>query len=154
MKPNAPENLTLELKQFVRAPRARVWAAWTNADLLAQWSCPEGMHVPEAEVDFREGGEWEVVMAANEDPTKRHVAFGSYREITEPERIIQTHQWRLPDGSTSPGTLVTITFHDEGDRTRITLTQTGFASADSRDGHAEGWESTLRNFAQLVEARQ
>lgn len=152
MKLNESAALTLELERVIRAPRERVWAAWTNRDLLHRWSCPEGMHIPEASVDFRVGGTWEIVMAVNEDPSERHVAFGTYLEIDPPERIVQEHQWRTADGGASPRTVVTVVFHDEGEQTRIVLTQEGFGSVGERDGHGEGWASTLDKLAALTEA--
>jgi glutathione S-transferase len=152
MKLNDPAALTLVLERVIRAPRERVWAAWTNGDLLHRWSCPEGMHIPEASVDFRVGGEWEVVMAVDEDPSQRHVAFGKYLEIHPPERIVQDHQWRTPDGGSSPRTVVTVVFHEEGGRTRLVLTQEGFESVGERDGHREGWASTLDRLVALAEA--
>lgn len=142
---------TLVLNRTIHAPRHRVWAAWTNADLLQRWSCPEGMHIPEATVDFRVGGAWEMVMVSDHDHADRHVAFGAYLEITPPERIVQEHQWRRPDGSASPRTVVTVAFEDDGDHTLLTLTQTGFASDASRDGHREGWASTFDRLAALAE---
>ena len=152
MNESAPEAPTLVLDRTIRAPRHRVWATWTNPDLLHRWSCPEGMHVPEATVDFQVGGAWEVVMVSDVDHEDRHVAFGTYLEITPPERIVQEHQRRRPDGGASPRTVVTVEFHEEGARTRLTLTQTGFASAASRDGHGEGWASTLDRLTVLAEA--
>jgi uncharacterized protein YndB with AHSA1/START domain len=145
---------TLVLERVVRAPRTRVWATWTNPDLLHRWSCPEGMHIPDAAVDFHVGGAWEVVMVADHDDSERHIAFGTYLEITPHERIVQEHQWRRPDGGASPRTVVTVEFHDEGDDTRLTLTQTGFDTAASRDGHREGWTSTLDRLASLAEVHQ
>jgi uncharacterized protein YndB with AHSA1/START domain len=152
MKLNDPAALTLVLERVIRAPRERVWAAWTNGDLLHRWSCPEGMHIPKASVDFRVGGGWEVVMAVDEDPSQRHVAFGTYLEIDPPERIVQDHQWRTPDGGSSPRTVVTVVFHEEGGRTRLVLTQEGFESVGERDGHREGWASTLDRLVALAEA--
>ena len=143
---------TLVIDRTIRAPRHRVWATWTDPDLLHRWSCPEGMHVPKASIDFQVGGAWEIVMVSDHDPGDRHVAFGTYLEITPPERIVQEHQWRRPDGGASPRTVVTVEFQDEGDHTRLTLTQTGFDSAASRDGHEGGWASTLDRLATLAEA--
>lgn len=51
-----------------------------------------------------------------------------------------------------PRTVVTVLFQEEGNHTRLTLTQTGFDSAASRDGHREGWSSTLDRLALLAEA--
>jgi uncharacterized protein YndB with AHSA1/START domain len=153
MRHDATQAPILVLDRIVRAPRQRVWATWTDPDLLHRWSCPEGMHIPHATVDFRVGGAWEIVMVADHDDAERHVAFGTYLEITPPELIVQEHQWRRSDGGASPRTVVTVEFHDEGEHTRITLTQTGFESAAVRDGHREGWTSTLDRLASLAEAR-
>jgi uncharacterized protein YndB with AHSA1/START domain len=148
MRRDAP---ILVLDRIVRAPRHRVWAIWTDPDLLHRWSCPEGMHIPKAAADFQVGGAWEIVMVADHDDSDRHVAFGTYLEITPPERIVQEHQWRRPDGGASPRTVVTVVFQEEGAATRLTLTQTGFDSASARDGHQEGWASTLDRLASLAE---
>ena len=152
MNPDAPpQPPVLVLDRIICAPRHRVWATWTDPDLLHRWSCPEGMHIPDAAVDFRVGGSWEIVMVFDHDPIDRHVAFGTYLEITPPERIVQEHQWRRPDGGASPRTVVTVLFQEEGEHTRLTLTQTGFDSAGARDGHGEGWASTLDRLAVLAE---
>jgi uncharacterized protein YndB with AHSA1/START domain len=68
-----------------------------------------------------------------------------------PERIVQEHQWRLPDGGASPRTVVTVLFQEQGKHTRLTLTQAGFDSVEARDGHGEGWGSTLDRLAVLAE---
>jgi uncharacterized protein YndB with AHSA1/START domain len=153
MKRDALEVPMLVLDRIIRAPRDRVWTTWTDPDLLHRWSCPEGMHIPEADVDFRVGGAWEIVMVADHDADERHVAFGTYLEITPPERIVQEHQWRRPDGGASPRTVVTVVFQEEGGDTRLTLTQTGFDTTAARDGHREGWTSTLDRLASLAETQ-
>jgi uncharacterized protein YndB with AHSA1/START domain len=35
------------------APRDLVFKAWSSAEHIKRWFCPEGCSVPEAEVDFR-----------------------------------------------------------------------------------------------------
>jgi uncharacterized protein YndB with AHSA1/START domain len=63
---------------------------------------------------------------------------GVYREIVENKRLVMTHAWE-EDGQPGRETLVTVRFEDLGRRTRVTLEQTGFASAGARDGHLAGW---------------
>lgn len=70
---------TLVIDRTIRAPRHRVWATWTDPDLLHHWSCPAGMHIPEAAVDWQAGGAWEIVMVSDHDAGDRHVAFGTSR---------------------------------------------------------------------------
>jgi uncharacterized protein YndB with AHSA1/START domain len=142
--------LRLRLERVIRTDRERAFAAWTRPELLREWSAPEGMTIEEGgELDLRVGGHWRVVMV--EPSGTRHEAFGTYREITPPERLVYTHAWRQGSGS-SPETTLTVEFLAVPGGTRVVLTQEGFASPQSRDGHVEGWSSSLdqleRQFAE------
>lgn len=140
----------LRLERLIRAPRERVWAAWTDPALMQQWSAPAGLHIPDGSIDLRVGGAWEVVMI-DDVSGERHVAYGTYLEIRPPERLVQEHLWRLADGTSSPKTIVTVELRAEGDHTRLVLTQEGFTSMGSRDGHTEGWASAIGNLVTLLE---
>jgi uncharacterized protein YndB with AHSA1/START domain len=133
--------LQLRLERVIRADRERVFAAWTRPEQLRAWSAPEGMTIEEGgELDLRVGGRWSVAML--EPDGTRHAAFGTYREITPPKRLVFTHAWQQERG-TSPETTLTIEFHEVPGGTRVVLIQEGFASPESRDGHSVGWSSTL-----------
>jgi uncharacterized protein YndB with AHSA1/START domain len=132
--------LELRLERLIRADRERVFAAWTNPEEMQKWSAPAGLSIPEGEMDVRVGGRWRVLML--EPNGTRHEAFGTYREVTPPERLVFTHAWVAGDGS-SPETTVTVEFHEEAGGTRVVLTQVGFADPGTRDGHEEGWASSL-----------
>jgi uncharacterized protein YndB with AHSA1/START domain len=140
MTPTTSAVLQLRLERVIRADRERAFAAWTRPELLREWSAPEGMTIEEGELDLRVGGRWRVVMT--EPNGKRHEAFGTYREVTPPERLVYTHAWRQGNGS-SPETTLVVEFHEVAGGTRVVLTQEGFASPESRDGHGEGWSSSL-----------
>lgn len=142
------EALTLTVERVIRADRERVFAAWTRPELLQKWSAPKGMTIESgSSLDLRVGGHWNVVML--EPNGTRHEAFGTYREVTPPERLVYTHAWRRDEGGSSPETLLTVEFHAEAGATRVVLTQTGFGSPQSRDGHSVGWNSALDNLEEL-----
>ena len=143
--------LQLRLERVIRADRERVFAAWTQPEQMRAWSAPEGMTIAEGgELDLRVGGRWSVVML--EPNGTRHAAFGTYREVTPPTRLVYTHAWREGSG-TSPETTVTLEFHEVPGGTRVVLTQEGFGTKESRDGHAKGWSSTLDNLEKFMARR-
>jgi uncharacterized protein YndB with AHSA1/START domain len=149
MKANA---LKVRLERVIAADRARVFEAWTDPDLMMKWYAPEGMSIPDVEVDLRVGGRWRVAMQEPEGGA-RHTVVGTYREITPPERLVTTWSWLPEDGAAqSMGpeeTMVTVEFHEDGDTTRVVLVHEGFATADGRDNHEKGWESCLNRLERI-----
>jgi uncharacterized protein YndB with AHSA1/START domain len=142
--------LVLNLERTIGAKRQRVWDAWTRPEQLRRWSSPEGLEVVDGELELKVGGRWRVTMQER-DGGRKYVAVGIYREVTPPERLVYTHSWETDDEPVE--TVVTVEFREEGDATRIVFMQEGFASAGSRDGHAEGWTSTIDRLARLLEDR-
>ena len=66
-------------------------------------------------MDVRTGGSWRFVIR---NPDGSETGFrGTYREVTPPERIVQTFEWEGMPGHVSVETAV---FEDLGDRTRVT----------------------------------
>jgi uncharacterized protein YndB with AHSA1/START domain len=124
------------------APRQLVFDAWTRAEHLQAWQgAPIGFTVTVSESDVRVGGGFRLCMRSADGVD--HWLKGVYREITPPERLVFSHAWQGSGGQWSPETLVTITFAAAGDQTVLTLHQTGFTSVGARDGHQQGWISTL-----------
>jgi uncharacterized protein YndB with AHSA1/START domain len=129
-----------------RAPRALVFAAWTERHHLERWQgAPEGMTVTTEESDIRPGGRFRLCMRSPEG--EEHWLQGVYREVVPPERLVFTHAWLDADKQPRTETLVTVTFAELGEGTELTLRQTGLTSPASRDGHREGWASTFRRLA-------
>ena len=130
----------LRLERRFAAPRVDVYRAWTDPKQLVRWWGPEGMSIPDCEMDVRPGGKWRTCMTGP-DGNERWVG-GVYREVTPPARLVFTWAWE-EDGKPGPETLITIEFHDLGDATDLVLTQEGFADSGGRDLHGEGWTSSF-----------
>ena len=139
----APVSLTLT--RLYDAPRELVFRCWTEPEHLRRWCAPHGFTIPESEGELRPGGAWRATMRAP-DGTE-HRLTGVYREIVPPERLVFSHAWLDADGQAGVETVVTMTLEDRGGRTFLTLVQSGFESAASRDGHAGGWGETLERLA-------
>jgi uncharacterized protein YndB with AHSA1/START domain len=143
--PSAPE---LVITRLLDAPRSLVFKVWVQPEHLARWWGPKGFTLLSCETDVRPGGSWVRVMRAPEGT--KHIKRGVYREIVEPERLVFTYVNEDADGSFGPETVVTVTFEEQGAKTRLTLHQTGFDSTALRDGHEGGWTSCLERFAEYL----
>jgi uncharacterized protein YndB with AHSA1/START domain len=142
-KTNKPK---LSLSRVFAAPRAVVFAAWTQPEHLKRWSAPHGFKIPTNEGELRPGGPWRAVMVMP-DGTKL-VLSGKYTQIIQDELLQFTHRW---EGDPGPETTVTVRFADApGGGTKMKFEQTGFASAESRDGHGGGWKECFERLDALL----
>lgn len=96
-------------------PRERVFRAFTDPDLYAQWIGPRALTTKITKWTARTGGEWAFVNL--QDGQEVASFFGSFHEVRAPERLVWTFTWEgAPDGVS----LETMTFEElPGDRTRI-----------------------------------
>jgi uncharacterized protein YndB with AHSA1/START domain len=102
-----------------------VFAAFTDPKLIPEWW---GLTTVVDQMDVKPGGSWRFVVH-NADGSE--TAFrGTYREVTPPERIVQTFEMEGPYGGVH---VETVAFEDLGDRTKLTLTLL-FETAEERDG--------------------
>ena len=85
--PHDPER-DLILTRVVAAPRARIWAAWTEPDLLKQWFCPVPWSVSACELDVRPGGIFATTMRSPDG--KEFPNVGCYLDVVPLERLVWT----------------------------------------------------------------
>jgi uncharacterized protein YndB with AHSA1/START domain len=133
--------LSLTTSRVIAAPKEAVFEAWLNPAMLARFMTPgPNVTVPKAEVDPVEGGRFDLVMQAGDDPLPHG---GIYKEISRHDRLVFT--WESPfsmDGST-----VTLDFKEVDGGTDVTLTHVKFVSEESRDNHKAGWTAILEALA-------
>jgi uncharacterized protein YndB with AHSA1/START domain len=120
-----PNDRELVVTRMFDAPRALVWAAFTDPRHLPHWHTgPEGFTMPVCEMDLRPGGSWRYVWR---NPRGREFsAAGTYRDVDPPKRFVQVTR---VDGEENTSTT---TFTEEGGRTIVTVIQL-FASSTARD---------------------
>jgi len=135
----------LTLSRVFAAPRSLVFAAWTQPEHLKQWSAPHGFTVPESEGELKPGGAWRAAMVSRE--TGRLELQGVYRKVVPDKLLVFTHRW----GGEETETTITVRFSDAPrGGTRMKFEQTGFDSAASRDGHADGWGQCFERLEDLL----
>jgi uncharacterized protein YndB with AHSA1/START domain len=137
----------LVITRTFRAPRELVWKAWADPKQMMQWMGPRQHPARHMEGDFRPGGTWRRAMAGTDGDLWHG---GVYRELVEPERMVFTFAWDGDDGKPENEMLITITFAEEGDGTKMTFRQTLFRSVEQRDNHREGWTGTFDRLEEFL----
>lgn len=150
-KPGAPAP-PMTTSRLIDAPRAAVFEAWGNAESIKRWFSPAFFTIPEAKIDFRPGGQFEICMRA---PTGQDFwSKGHYVEIVPPERLVSESSAIGLTGQPTFTALTTATFTEEGAGTRLDVRQeyTLFdpMMVAALAGAAEGWRTTLDKLEQEV----
>jgi uncharacterized protein YndB with AHSA1/START domain len=142
---------TLVITRIFDAPRPLVWRAWTDPDHMVRWFGPKGFSGQVLAMDARVGGSYHFYMRGPQNDD--HWLVGQYREILEPERLCYTYAWADAQGRpTRPETVLTLTFEEQGNKTKFTLHQALFESVTARDLHQGGWSSSLERLAEYLAA--
>lgn len=130
-------DLSLRVARVIAAPRATVFDAWLNPDMLRKFMMPMAeMSVPKAETNPVVGGRFDIVMHAGGNDLPHS---GTYKAISPHDQIVFT--WESPysvDDST-----VTLDFADADGGTKVTLTHVKFADEETRNNHEGGWTGIL-----------
>ncbi|MCF1740986.1 SRPBCC domain-containing protein [Paradevosia shaoguanensis] len=137
----------LLIDKMFDAPAALVFRLWSDPVHFVRWWGPKGFTCPSAKLDFRVGGHWEAAILSPDWPPDSMA--GVYREIVPNERLVFTFKW-AHEGAIE--TLVTVTWREEGGRTRQSFHQTPFTSVEERDSHVGGWTECLDKEKAYVEA--
>ncbi|MDH3731905.1 MAG: SRPBCC domain-containing protein [Gemmatimonadota bacterium] len=137
---------SLSITKVIPAGRDAVFRAWTDPEEMRKWSCPEGAEVAGLTVDLRVGGAFRIEMKGEDG--SEYTAFGTYREIDAPNRLVYTWDWEQPDHAVGE-TVVTVTFNDLGESTEIVLEHDLFPAVEAVEGHRQGWTSALAQFEAL-----
>jgi uncharacterized protein YndB with AHSA1/START domain len=141
----------LKVERLVDRPPEVVFDAFTDPD--AQWElyadAPDW--IVESACDLRVGGRWTISFGPpGREPARETNVFG---EVDRPRRLAYRSTMRLPDGS-SLNTMMQITFELEDGKTRLSIMQSGFPTAELRDEYASGWASILDGVEREVRARE
>jgi uncharacterized protein YndB with AHSA1/START domain len=148
----------LRVSRTFSAPRETVFEAWSSADAIKRWFCPDGYSVPEAKVEMRVGGAFEVCMRSPEGVD--HWTRGTFVEVAAPERLTIDHYIIDPCGGGPLFSAVTqVKFSAASGGTLMEVVQT-YTVADAAQaermikGAPEGWRQTLDKLEAEVKRTQ
>jgi uncharacterized protein YndB with AHSA1/START domain len=133
---------SITLVKRVKAAPARVWDAFTRAEVMMQWFGPHHTRAEVAEADLRIGGRFRVVL--REENGLRHEVSGQYLQIEEEARLVFDWAWTATPERLSR---VTVVFRAIADGTELTLTHDRFAEPETAKRHIRGWTESLERLA-------
>lgn len=146
------EQQRLEIRRVVRASRARVFAAWTQPEQMQRWFGRETDQVESIGLDVKTGGKYHIRMSGNCGPEgngPKAEVTGEYTEVIPNEKVQFT--WR-PAWNGGEESLVTVEMRDVEGGTEVLLKHERFASIESRNGHSQGWTSSLNKLERFLQA--
>jgi uncharacterized protein YndB with AHSA1/START domain len=139
----------LKIERTFPADPETVFAFVTKPEHLVKWWGPEGMSLPEKQLDLTKLGPWFSVMM-NADG-KRFKVTGEVVAVDPPNAVELTWAWH--DENDVRGHESTVRFEigpDGSGGTRFILVHSGLADEEAAKNHEMGWTSTLRKLERLA----
>lgn len=127
----------IRIERIFDASRDRVWRAFTDPELVAQW-WGRGNRLVVERMDVERGGHWRFV---EHSPDGVHGFEGRFREVSPPDRLVYSFEW---DGMPAHVSIDTVTFEDLGDGRTKVVSETLFLTREDLQGMmSSGMETGL-----------
>lgn len=136
---------SVRLTRLLSADIERVFAAWSQAELISRWFVAEPGWTAKATNDFRVGGKYRVEMRRSDGTV--FLCWGGYLEIDPPTRLAFTWNSAAPAIQNSR---VTIQLVGIGASTELTLLHEQLPDTEEGRAHAIGWEGSLANLERFL----
>jgi uncharacterized protein YndB with AHSA1/START domain len=131
---------SLTLTRRLNATCERVYAAWADAEKLAQWFGPAQVKpgTVKADMDVRVGGRYRISFENGKG--EYFEVGGVYREVVPNQRLVFSWAWHSTPERES---LVTVQLKPDGAGTLLTFHHEQFFDQTARDNHERGWIELL-----------
>ena len=135
--------MKITVETLVRAPREKVWLAYTTPEDIVQWNAAsEDWHTTRSTVDLRVGGAFSSRMEAKDGSFGFDFA-GTYTQVI-PQQMLE---YAFGDRTAN----VEFLEAPDGVNVRVTFDAEETHSVEQQQ---EGWQAILDNFARHVEGRK
>jgi uncharacterized protein YndB with AHSA1/START domain len=135
----------LRLSRVLHARRGTVFTAWSSGDHVRRWFAPDTFTVPDAKVEMRVGGAFDVCMRS--PAGEAHWIRGRFVEITPHTRLVIDMHVADSVGTQLFRAFTEVDFADTLGGTRLEVVQTYTLIDPSKAwmvaGASDGWRTTL-----------
>lgn len=139
----------LTLEREFSAKLDTVFEFITKQENLVKWWGPEGMFIPEGDLDFCQAGPWYSVMRSDEGNSVK--VSGHVTHVDPPNSVGFTWAWHDENDARGAESHVTISLTDTGKgTTHFVLFHKELADDDIAARHEMGWTSSLRKLEALI----
>jgi uncharacterized protein YndB with AHSA1/START domain len=143
----------LKTSRLLHARSETAFMAWGSADSVKRWFAPAPYTVPEAKIEMRVGGAFDVCMRSPSG--EEHWTRGTFLEVTPHTRLAIEMRPTASDGDVVFHALTELSFVEVPGGTRIDVVQTytlldAARAAPMVAGAPIGWQMTLNQFAREV----
>jgi uncharacterized protein YndB with AHSA1/START domain len=143
--------------RLIRAPLAKVYAAFLTAEALVRWLPPEGMTGEMLDFDARAGGGYRMALRYDDDEqagkTSEHedVVAVRFLKLVPEQLILQAADFVSPDPAFAGTMTMVWSFEAAGDDARVAIACENVPQGITRKDHVAGLKSSLANLAAFVE---
>jgi len=148
----ATSQKTVSITRTFDLPAKKLWQAWTEPESLKKWWGPKNFTCPYCDIDLKPGGKYLACMRSNDGA--EFWSTGVYKEIIPGKKLVCTDSFSDDKGNVVPASdlnmpgdwpielLVTVTFEEMTEKTKMNLQQVGIPPEMYEDC-IKGWNESL-----------
>ena len=150
------EDKAIHVDRVFEAPLQRVWAAWTESQLLDQWWAPKPWRAETQKMNFNPDGSWLYVMIGPDG--EKHWARTDFQSIVHLKSFSSRDAFSDENGVINnelPQSLWTVRFSEYGESTLVSINieydSLSDLEASLEMGFQEGFTDGMRNLDEFLE---
>jgi uncharacterized protein YndB with AHSA1/START domain len=131
----------LLVTRLIKAPRERVFTAWTTPADILKWFGPETCQVLSAKVNLRAGRDHQIRVKSGEMGEVN--LDGKFREVKWPSKLVYAWNFSGHPELNFGESQVTVDFIDRNGTTEVQITHEQLPNEAMKEDHNQGWKGSL-----------
>ena len=154
------------ITRIFEAPVELVWKYWTEPEYSKRWWAPKDFTCSVSKIDFKVGGKYFSCMRGKMPDGKitEVCSTGVYKEIIPLKKLVMSDSFADKKGNVVPAShygfegffpmnlLITVTFENLKDKTKITLKHSGLEDVDDKmkSDMEQGWSQMFDKLNKII----